>query len=647
LVFSGRKRNRLAIHIVVGFAFALFALSAIECTPDRLLLLLTNDPSDEDRRVKLPAAYSAVLTGLCLCLLVVFPAVVGVHLVPAQKRVDPDAPGRRTTLGPDQHNYRTYRSPHRFVNLLAALINVGYAVLSLVARLSLLGWRLVSRRRVGRTTSLSSAAVALPLTNPLTPQEHHEQLKRTKRVRFLSGKAFGAMALVVVWWTVLRSLAPLVVQVPSASSSTTALHTEHFYSASRMLLAVAVSWLCAIGLLLSSIVNGFGSVSFPWNSLTPLYLKPVTKESLTLAESELDRLYAALEERRYNLISLSSASSLAAPSGSAPASSSGTAGRRRNSSFSDFGEDLIHRRAHLLSEISFLESLVADTKEDVEEMRHSRNLSVRARTPAGRVLSWLGAVMSIVLILRLLTIAVGLSRWSQLRIGVDGLPEDPEATAVARTDVVTATLLWMMGHTSLVSSQQHLNQLSQFISLVLSSFLSVSQIRTFLRTASSVSRRLSNACGGTTCACSHHAKSDRRDSQTSTSQLHPKQLVLSTVWSYILATLGGCYFLACVVLTKLMLPPQYRRSFNQALLGAAGLGPKDPHPELVLWVRSYALDLVFILTAVLSAAILGVLFGIQRQNTHRYSSWATIEAASTTNGTGVAASGLASGGAPP
>jgi hypothetical protein len=384
----------------------------------------------------------------------------------------------------------------------------------------------------------------------------------------------------------------------------------------------------------------------------PLYLKPVTKESLALAESELARLSAALEDHRYKLMSLSASSSalsssLAVPSGSAPAGGIATAGRRRNSSFSDLADDLAHRRASLATEIFFLESLVADTKEDVEEMRHSRNQSVRARTPTGRVLSWLGAIMSIVLILRLLTIAVGLSRWSQLRRGADGLQEMPEARAVPRTDIVTAMLLWTMGHTSLVNSQRQLNQLSQFISLVLSSFLSVSQIRTFLRTASAVSRRLSNICGGggaCAYACSH------REGQKNTSgPLHPKEQLLATVWSYVLATLGGCYFLACVVLTKLMLPPQYRRSFTQALLGGSGQGGGDDHephhPELILWVRSYALDLVFILSAVVSAAVLGVLFGIQRQNTHRYSSWATMETTITTIGNGGAASGSASGSA--
>jgi hypothetical protein len=395
-------------------------------------------------------------------------------------------------------------------------------------------------------------------------------------------------------------------------------------------------------LLLSAVINGFGSVSFPFNSLAPFYLQPVSKEALAHAESELDRLIATLEDLRYKLISLS-ATSLAVPSGSAPSSNgatTATTGRRRNSSFSDLGEDLVHRRSSLASEIAFVESLVADTKDDLAEMRHARTLSLRARTPAGRLLSWLGAIMSIVLLLRLLTVTIGLNRWSSTSRGrFDEIANESETRPFPRADIVTSLLLWTMGHTSLVTSQQQLDQLSQFISLVLSSFLSVSQIRTFLRTVSAVHRRLSSLYS-TACSCpgTPPHRGDRSSGGVETISVMP------VAGSCVLATLGGCYLLACVVLTKLMLPPQYRRSFAEALLvgggggGAAAAAPYDDGRhgsgagaaigiDLILWVRSYALDAAFVATAVLSASVLAALFGIQRSNTRRFSSWGTTTAA--------------------
>jgi Abscisic acid G-protein coupled receptor/The Golgi pH Regulator (GPHR) Family N-terminal len=656
-IFSRRKRNLFAIQAVVILAFGLCALSVIECIPSRFLLLFANDHEDRvglSGRISLAAAYSAVLTGLCACLLVVFPVVVGAHLVPAT-RGDPDAP-----IATDHYFYRAPKASSTVGKLLSGTIHAIYASLSFFVRLSLLCWKLVSRRCASSTSRRGSgmgrrdSSSLLPLKG-ISPQEHQDQLQQAKRVRAVSGKIFGAMCVVAAWWTLLGLLAPFVIQIPEAPSSFSTL--EHGSSAIQGFLTLAISRLCAVGLLLSALVNGFGSVSFPFASLTPFYLKPVTTESIAIAEAELARLQSTLEERRYQAANLSSSSSLSISTMSGTNSGNFAAGNRRNGSFSDLGDDFAQRRASISTEVAFLEALIEETKDDVDEMRHSQRVSSRARTPAGRVLSWLGVIMSVVLLVRLLTITISLNWWASISrrefTGVDETTGRSDASPSSRTDVVTMILLWTVGHTRLVSSQQQLNQLSQFISIVLSSFLSVSQVRTFLRTASALNRRLSGLCG----ACHCHPSSGRRPSPSSSSSSssgHPPalhsssdrgQLLASTVYSYGLATLAGCYFLACVVLTKLMLPEPYRRSFSRALLGSAYLSPSaeqgteynddgeaaaaasaaEPshrHELLLFWVRTGAVNVVFIFAAVASALVLGALFGIQRQNADRYASWA-------------------------
>ena len=76
-----------------------------------------------------------------------------------------------------------------------------------------------------------------------------------------------------------------------------------------------VKMACALGMIIASLLNGFGCASMPHTNLVGMYLKPTS--AAVLAKVEEDYFYAAqnLEEKKYMLsgmLQLSTSSSLQA-----------------------------------------------------------------------------------------------------------------------------------------------------------------------------------------------------------------------------------------------------------------------------------------------------------------------------------------------
>jgi hypothetical protein len=71
----------------------------------------------------------------------------------------------------------------------------------------------------------------------------------------------------------------------------------------------------------------------------------------------------------------------------------------------------------------------------------------------------------------------------------------------------------------------------------------------------------------------------------------------------------GCYSLACIVLIKMMLPAAFSEAFSAALA----------EPDIFV-LHAAVVNLVFFSSAVVSTTVLGMLFGIQRQNNLRHAS---------------------------
>jgi hypothetical protein len=331
--------------------------------------------------------------------------------------------------------------------------------------------------------------------------------------------------------------------------------------AEMQMLPTMVSWLCAVGLLLSSVLNGFGSVSLPHSCLSGIYLEPIGPEIIANAQVELHKASSALHTKRMELTSDTSSST-----------DLSSMGMR----WSMGSEESVQRRYKVQQEIDFLETLVEELGEDVREMKFAKVTAEMARTRMGRIRSWMGAVFSIVLLVRLYTSFTSI--WL--------------VTTTRRGDPITTAMLWLTGHH--LVNQQDYNSISQCVSLGLTAFLTASQVQSFLRTVSALNVRLLRFYRK--CYCSSRSSAELVSLNKKGTQMYTD----------LLAALMGCYFLSCVVLTKMNLPLEYRSNFSAAMGG------------INLVAQNRVANSCFCASAALSATILGLLFGIQRQNTKRH-----------------------------
>ncbi|KAL3787536.1 hypothetical protein HJC23_013745 [Cyclotella cryptica] len=306
---------------------------------------------------------------------------------------------------------------------------------------------------------------------------------------------------------------------------------------------------CALGMIIASVINGFGCASMPHAHLVGKYLKPTS--SAVLAKVEEDYFYAVkvLEEKTVVL------------SGLMRMSMNGTVES--------------NQVRQLRQEINFMENLVGDMSDDIEEMKHSQELALKARTKFGRI-SWiLGMVFSIILVIR-----VALAASSIL---VTPRVSDSSSMPRQHRDPITTILMWLTGH-HVVSDEQYELYL-QGTSLMLAAFLTLSQVRAFFRCMSALGRKLSLLF------CISMDENQKSIGDIS--------LLLS---SFVM----GCYFLSCVVVIKMSLPIECRSSFSTAV------------GKLDFRFNSALLNTVFCTSTCTSALVLGFLFGIKRNNSERY-----------------------------
>lgn len=387
----------------------------------------------------------------------------------------------------------------------------------------------------------------------------------------------GGLAGVSSVLVVVSSIGPLVV------------HT----SAGMSILAVVVSWLCAIGLLISSLLNGFGSVSMPYSYLAGLYLTPVRQEVITKLESELQSIRDAMAKKRvtYRELTVAVKQGCSGGPGTKPKKTSSFS-NKTGRGFGGIGEELGNRRQVLLSEIDFLENLCQDMKADIEELRYSQMLAAAARTSMGKVKSYIGLLFSIILLVRL-----GSAGLSILR----SYTEDTSRHKVAHGgDIVTTGLLWLSGHD--IVSQKDFTMLSQVVSLGLTALLAFTQVRTFFRTMAIVHRRIIRFYEKCYCII-------KTAPTTNTSSSNDERSLGPGLFSQVIAGATGCYFLSCIVLIKMMLPEEFCEDF------ASAMGGMD-----VFTIHASVVNTVFASSAGISLAILAMMFGIQRQNNLRHTS---------------------------
>jgi Abscisic acid G-protein coupled receptor/The Golgi pH Regulator (GPHR) Family N-terminal len=460
--------------------------------------------------------------------------------------------------------------------------------------------------------SLTKSGTTATSQKPNTSTQYPARLRCWMAV----GSICGVLSVIVV----LGSIGPLIVQSPPSQEMNGAAGG----------LSLVVSWLCAVGLLLSSILNGFGSVSLPYSYLAGLFLKPVRPETISKLSSELQNLQEALLKKKALLREQTvevTRSSMTIPSisntqlrpslpssgafaGIGSTTSNNSPSFHGSGSFSDLGDELKIRRQILQTEIEFLEDIIRETTMDIEELKYSQTVAVAARTGAGKLKSLVGVVFSVILLIRLCN--AGWTIWRTT--GFYASFHHHHHGSKKPADIVTTALLWLTGNKYVPAKRYAL--LSQMVSLTLAAVLSFSQVRTFLRTVTIVNRRLARfycnfSCGNST--SNTGTAPNGLSLSTSSPTINTKTHIVST-HSQLIAGLLGCYSLACIVLIKMMLPAQFSVAFSKAL-GVDG----------IFVINSHVVNLVFFWSAMASSAVLGILLSIQRQNTFRHASDSTTK----------------------
>lgn len=548
-----------SVRAALGLSLSLFSLSIIEVAPSQSLFIFDNVYKDGRLisplgNITVAAAYELVLSTFCIGIAFIVPILVGRHFF-----------SRLFLLGcyesSDDKRYLRWKS---LPWLMRYMIEFTALLLKILFRIILMVWKRLCIKSVIDKILPPKQAPILVLTNSQHGVSRHGSSKAN--AGSLSKWLIGGGAGVLIATITLKTMGSLVVSLSGDGSPT--------------LLSTVISWICAVGLVISSTLNGFGSVSMPYRCLAGLFLKPIRPEVVAKAEMELCSTKSSIESKLVEL-----QSDFSADEQTNRRRASVHTGTKR--AFADFNSDERSNRNHILhQEVDFLQSLFKELEEDIQEMKYAQEQAALARTTTGKIRSYIGLIFSIILLIRLFTAS------KSILYGYYHAKRQME-----RDDPITSCLLWMIGR-NLVSDRDY-NILSQGISLLLTAVLSLSQINTFLRTITAMNRRISFMYDRCNC------KPRKKEDMYSAGKLFGNSFYYN-IHTCLLASCMGCYFVSCVVLTKMNLPSQYRSSFSAALGG------------MEYNIRTTVVNLVFCASAGTSVAILSLLFGIQRQNTKRY-----------------------------
>jgi hypothetical protein len=524
----------------------LFCLSILEAAPSSWLLIIHQTSS-------IVQFYRINLWALCTLLEVVIPAVLGVLLVIKLSGYETVASSLAPapSISPRNKSGRDNNRILLLFHLVWIVIRFVFVATWFIIR-RILSIFLPKAFLGGNQSSAASIRGNACIDN--------NRLKQYCSAKIVLPVLF---ALTISFWMLgtLSTIVMLDTRNPYTEGDTISDNTKHKHRLGQYCLWIIgphsplkfmVKMACALGMIIASLLNGFGCASMPHSNLVGMYLKPTPAAVLTKVEEDYDYAVQNLEEKRYMLFGLLQLSS----SANVPA-------------------DNIKIK-NLKEEVVFLENLVGDMGDDIEEMKYSQKLALKARTAVGYI-SWvLGLVFSIILMVR---VALAASSFIHVSRVNRSIPTE-------RRDPITMIVLWLTGH-DIVSDEQY-NLYLQGTSLVLAGFLTVSQVRAFFRVIGALGRKLSQLFGVSIDATKQKGVGD-----------------LSLLFS---SFVMGCYFLSCVVVVKMTLPIEYRSSF------AAAVGEFD------FGFNSALLNIIFCISACGSAIVLSFLFGIQRSNSERYES---------------------------
>ena len=478
---------------------------------------------------------------------------------------------------------------------------------------------------------------------------------------------YGSTIGISVSALLLRSIYPLVIEQQ--------VHQDQHHDNESNILLHCIKSLCAIGIIISTILNGFGSISLPYTCIAGLFVEPIPYDIIRNAELELDNIKVNLNNKIQDFITTSN-EAITVPLGSVNSNSSNSTSQTKLSSsfwmrsqkkrgirriLSDFTNDATslqrQKTATLLSEIEFLETLIDDMTINVDEMRYTQSISSDARSTFGKFRSYMGIFFSILLFSRLLAAMSNVGKQYSVTSGLLSSFWRPTPTSTITTeaniDLVTQIVLWLSGLD--VATTETLHSISQCISLSLTALLSISQMRVFLRMITTIQRRMNAVnrkcycqpfrfgCNDYVSRHQRHRKMKLSTSFTDTtiasymslqSDLSPKSYNDGNatengspgnapeynIWffSHPISFLLCCYCLACIVLTKMMLPIEYRTNFSNALLFLTSTNDHH-HPTTtnIFTIRTYTIDFLYSTTALISGTILAITLSFMRSNVRR------------------------------
>lgn len=555
--------SRLIFQATLLLSLWLFCLSILEAAPTSWLLVV-------DQPSLFVQWYRMILWSLCMLLVLAMPSFLGVAVALKLSRDETLSSSSPTSplASASTTNKTTAFEGRRSKNILMlcwTVLLVGIRFLFyIIQRLSSLFIPTSFRNRYNSTGT--TACRSRECLNIIS--ESH------CLGRYCSLKALlAAVVSLTTSFMLLGSISSLVInpdtnEVDFVDNLSGGASNVHYSNALHSPLKYTVMIVCSFGMIIASTLNGFGCASLPHSNLVGMYLKPTSPAILAKVEEDYYYALKSVEEKRHLLQSSSNAT------------------------------HECQKLRQLREEINFLENLTGDMRDDIDEMKHSQQLSLAARTTFGRIRGALGVVFSVVLIIR---VALAASSFTSI-LGSRSTASSPSPQQ--RRDPITIILLWLTGH-NIVSDEQY-NLFLQGTSLILAGVLSLSQVRNFFRVIAALSRKL-NRTFGVSAKISSTATSAEASTGSSIS------LVLSSFFM-------GCYFLSCVVVCKMTLPIEYRSSFS------AAVGKFD------FAFNTVVLNIIFTAATCASAVILGLLFGIQRNNSERYQLESTLSSLGSTTG---------------
>lgn len=362
---------------------------------------------------------------------------------------------------------------------------------------------------------------------------------------------------------------------------------------SSYLLQQLLLQITSLGLLLSCIVNGFCSVSFPHSIIIGMYHKPISDEYIFKAQNEIDHISTIIQEKkRLQYIN--------------------------NNSNNNTNTDNNNGMIVLSKEINYLEELLIETYNDIQEMKLIQSIVCKTNKITKkyeRMYKLFGSILSFILLLRLLY---------SLSIITSGINNKRKVFV----DPITKFLIICLSNNIVTIDQYFIY--SQSISLVLSLFLIVSQTTSFINIIRLIVKRFFSYYLCSICSMSSHSTvvASTTTSLPSSSMHEQVNDISNSLLPFttnkttpnatdmmhqlsddILCTCLGSYFLSCVIVLKLSIPNTYSNIFFSSFTTTAST-------TMPFQLNVYTMQSVFIISSIITIFLLGIIHRIHVSNSN-------------------------------